>query len=114
MTVPGYNVTVSSANFTSWLFQQQFALKNVTPTKKAVFGVIAAKLIGTLTSLSPSQWPDLMTQLNAMASERHLQVYFNNGPAEAIMNQYGWSGSMTRAIRRNTCTRSSPISLQRR
>jgi hypothetical protein len=94
MTVPGYNVTVSSANFTSWLFQQQFALKNVTPTKKYVFAVIAAKLMGTLTSLPPSQWPALMTQLNNMASERHLQVYFNDGPAEAIMNQYGWSGAM--------------------
>jgi hypothetical protein len=94
MTVPGYNVTVSSANFTSWLFQQQFALKNVTLTKKWVFAVIAAKLMGTLTTLPPSQWPDLMTQLNRMASERHLQVYFNDGPAEAIMDQYGWSGSM--------------------
>jgi hypothetical protein len=76
------------------LFQQQFALRNVTPTKKYVFALIAAKLMGTLTSLPPSQWPALMTQLNNMASERHLQVYFNDGPAEAIMNQYGWSGAM--------------------
>jgi hypothetical protein len=94
LRVPGYNVTVNSSNFTSWVFQQQFALKNVTSTKKAVFGTIASNLISQLTSIPPSKWPDLMTQLNAMTSQRHLQVYFNNGPAEAIMEQYGWSGSM--------------------
>jgi hypothetical protein len=94
LKVPGYNVTVTSSTFTNWLFQQQFLLKNVTSSKKAVFGLIATDLISRLTSLPPSRWPDLMTQLNAMTTARHLQVYFDNGPAEAIMDQYGWSGTM--------------------
>jgi hypothetical protein len=94
LKVPGYNVTVDAGTFTDWLFQQQYALKNVTSTKKAIFSAIASELIPRVTSLPPSRWPDLMTQLNNMASQRHIQVYFNNAAAEKVMDQYGWSGAL--------------------
>ncbi len=51
-------------------------------------------LIPQIASLPPGRWPDLMTQLNRLASERHIQVYFNNAPAESVMNDYGWSGTI--------------------
>lgn len=94
LKVPGENVTVDSGNFINWLFQQQYSQKNVTANKKAVFGAMASVLIPDMLTLSPSRWPDLMTQLNNMATERHLQVYFNNAAAQSTMAQYGWSGKM--------------------
>jgi Protein of unknown function (DUF4012) len=95
ITVPGYGVTVGSSNFTSWLFEQQYAPQNAnSPTKKIVLSSIAAQLIPMVTSLPPSRWPDLMTVLNTLATQRHLQIYFNNPQAESFIDQYGWSGTM--------------------
>jgi Protein of unknown function (DUF4012) len=91
--VPGYDITIDAKTFTNWLFEQQYAIQNISGTKKYVFSTIASILIPKLTSLPPSRWPDLITLLNGMASSRHFQVYFNNQAAEATMERYGWSGT---------------------
>jgi len=92
--VPGYDITVDGKTFTSWLFEQQYALQNISGTKKYIFSAIAKVLIPKITSLPASRWPELITALNDLASKRHLQVYFNNDAAQGIMERYGWSGSL--------------------
>ncbi len=87
MPVPGYRLTVDSTNFVSLLFQYE-----ASPAHKAILAAIAGPLMQRISTLPPSRWPALLSALNDLASERHLQLYFNNQSVEQAMTGFGWSG----------------------
>jgi hypothetical protein len=45
-------------------------------------------------SLPSDRWPALISMLNGLAAERHLQAYFNDGASQAEMDRIGWSGQL--------------------
>ncbi len=93
--VPGYNVTLSAANFVPTAVQYDIeSLKDpaAAAIHKAILSAVAGPLLQRIVTLSPSQWPALLGALNNLAASRDLQVYFNNGDVEKTMTQYGWSG----------------------
>jgi hypothetical protein len=92
LAVPGYAVTVDSNNFVALAIQIDLA---ADPTiHKAVLSAIAGPLMARVSSLPPAQWPALITALNSLATEHHLQVYFSNDIAEKEMRRVGWSGQV--------------------
>jgi hypothetical protein len=95
IAVPGYNVTLSAANFVSTAVQYDIeSLSNpaAAAIHKAILSAVAGPLLQRIVTLQPSQWPALIGALNTLAASRDLQVYFNNGDVEKTMSQYGWSG----------------------
>jgi hypothetical protein len=88
--VPGYGRTVDSGNFIPLIMQLELA---GSPAHKAILSVVAGPLMERLAALPADRWPSLLTALNALAGERHIQVYFNNEIAENEIERVGWSGS---------------------
>ena len=87
--VPGYGVTVDSANFISTVIQGDLLQST---NHKAILAATAGPLFQIIAGLSPERWPALLSALNDMAGSHHLQVYFNNPKVETTMDQFGWSG----------------------
>ena len=97
IAVPGYRLTLSATNFVPTVVQydvESLTDPNAATIHKAILSAVAGPLLERIVTLSPSQWPALLSTLNNLAASRHLQVYFNNGDVEKTMTQYGWSGVM--------------------
>jgi hypothetical protein len=89
LAVPGYGRTVDSASLIPLLIELDLI---GSPAHKAILGAIANTLMPRMTGLPASQWPALIGDLNSLAAERHLQVYFNDPAIEGEMDRVGWSG----------------------
>ena len=94
MDVPGYGIKVDASNFIPQLMRFDVASLDYsrTATHKAILSSLAGPLLQRIASLPANQWPALLATLNGAASERHLQLYFDNPIAEAEMDRIGWSG----------------------
>jgi len=91
LSVPGYGITVTSANFVPLVVQYDLAN---SPIRKAILSATAGPLMSRLASLPQSQWLALIGALNDLSSARHLQTYFNNDTVEKEVTQFGWSGTL--------------------
>jgi hypothetical protein len=94
LVVPGYGLTVDSSNFIPQIMQLEL---EGSPQHKAILAVIAGPLMSRLSALTADSWPSLLSDLNSLAAQRHIQVYFNTDVIEAEMNRVGWSGSFNPA-----------------
>jgi hypothetical protein len=61
---------------------------------KAMLGAVAEKLLPKVVALQAGQWPALLSTLNDLAANRHLQAWFENPDAQKAIDQYGWSAVM--------------------
>jgi hypothetical protein len=94
LPVPGYGLTLDSNNFIPQMIKAD--INGDIPTK-AVLSAIAGPLIERVSTLPPDRWPALIGSLNALAAQRHLQVYFNSDLAETEIDRVGWSGGVNPA-----------------
>src|SRR5207302_6386659 len=76
------------------LFPTMIRLDIQDPTHKEVLSGLAGPLMARVTGLGADRWPQLLDMLNQMATQRHIQVYFNNAQSEAEVQRLGWSGSL--------------------
>ncbi len=93
ISVPGYNITVTAANFVA-LVVELYRENTSGPTHKAILAAMAGPLMDRVSTLPPDRWPALLGALNDLAAARHLQVYFNNATVEKEIDQVGWSGAL--------------------
>jgi hypothetical protein len=91
IAVPGYGRTVDSTNFIPQIMQLEL---DGSPQHKAILSAIAGPLMAAVSALPASQWPALIGDLNTLAAERHIQVYFNDASIQDEMDRIGWSGSV--------------------
>ena len=89
MVVPGYG-TITSTNFVPTIVSLDV---NHTTGHKAVLAAMAGPLMQKVSSLPSDRWLTLVQILNNLASQRHLQAYFNNPAVEKQMEDIGWSGT---------------------
>ena len=96
IVVPGVG-TITGSNFIAKILPGDIAGNN---THKEVLASIAGPLMQRVAALPTSRWPALISALNGLASQRHLQAYFNNAAAEDEIDRVGWSGAVnpTRAV----------------
>ena len=92
IAIPEYNTTADAATFAEQVFQREEKLANIVPGKKNFFPSVADRLIEKISNLSSDGWPNLLNALNVAVQGRHLQVYFNNQPAETEMGRINWAG----------------------
>ena len=89
LPVPGYGITVNATNFVPLVVQYDLL---ADPRHKAILAAAAGTLMSRIVTLSPSQWPALLGALNQLASERHLQAYFNTQNVQKQLTLFGWTG----------------------
>ncbi len=94
MTVPGYGITVTSQNFVSQVIKLDIAGSGL---HKTLLAALAGPLMNKIASLPAAQWPALITLMNSLADQRHIQAYFTNAGVEAEMDRVGWSGVLNPA-----------------
>jgi hypothetical protein len=92
VAVPEYNVTVEAKTFPDVVVHRLLTEAGNVPGKKTFFPVVAAHVLDRLTSLGSGDWSNMIGHLNAAVTQRHMQVYFNNPPAQAEMGNIGWNG----------------------
>ncbi|MBO0729943.1 MAG: DUF4012 domain-containing protein [Acidimicrobiaceae bacterium] len=90
LQVPGLGMTVTQSDFV----QQVTQLDLVDPNHKSVFSALAGPLLQQLVSLPASRLLAFGGELNRLATERHLQVYFNDPKAEGEVHRLGQSGTL--------------------
>jgi hypothetical protein len=91
MDVPGHGLRVDENNFISLSIRHD--ISDFGP-HKLIFSALAGPLMERVASLPPDRWPTLLSILNGLASERHLQAYFNDAALEDEMDRIGWSGRL--------------------
>jgi hypothetical protein len=90
ITVSGFG-TLTSSNFISTLIPGDIA---GDARHKAALAAVAGPLMERVAALPPDRWPTLISTLNGLVGERHLQAYFNNPSTEDEIARVGWSGSL--------------------
>jgi hypothetical protein len=91
LPVAGYGLTLDSNNFIPQMVKADIA--EDLPFK-AILSAIAGPLMDRVSALPSDRWPALIGSLNALAADRHLQVYLNNDVAETEIDRVGWSGGV--------------------
>jgi hypothetical protein len=91
LAVPGHNLTVDAASFISLAIQLDL---QGSPVHKTIFSALAGPLMEHMASLPADRWPDLISALNDLAGDRHLQAYFKNAAVQSEINRIGWSGRL--------------------
>jgi hypothetical protein len=91
MDVPGWGLRVDTNNFISESVRREVVDFGA---HKLVFSSLAKPLMERVLSLPSDRWPSLISMLNGLAGERHLQAYFNNEASQAEMDRIGWSGQL--------------------
>lgn len=89
--VAAYNATFDSTNFIPELIKRDVAGDS---THKALLAEVSGPLLERISTLPSSSWTGLISTLNSLAAQRHLQTFFHNGPAETEMGNIGWSGAL--------------------
>lgn len=90
MVVPGIG-TITGTNFIAKILPGDVTGNN---THKEILSSIAGPLMKRVAALPPGRWPALIGALNSLASQRHLQAYFNNTTAEQEIDRVGWSATV--------------------
>ena len=91
LSIPGFSVTVDANNFIPQLVKGAIA---ADAAHKAILSAMAGVLMERVTALPPDRWPAVLGALNTLATERHLQAYFNAGLVETEIDRVGWSGRL--------------------
>jgi Protein of unknown function (DUF4012) len=91
LVVPGYGITLNSGNFVPIVVDHDLADDSI---HKAILVAVAGTLMNRIATLSPDQWPALLTALNDLSASRHLQTFFNNAVVEKEIDRVGWSGAL--------------------
>jgi uncharacterized protein DUF4012 len=94
INVPGYGVTFDANNLVDQVFARD--LSN-NATHKSILAAAAGPLVQAISTLPADRWPQLIQILNGAASQRHMQVHFNNGLAQSEMSRLGWTGALNAA-----------------
>jgi hypothetical protein len=94
LAVPGYGAAFDSGSFVARVMGLELA---GDPAHKSVLTAMAGPLMSRITSLSPEQWPALITALSGLAVDRNLQAYFNDARNEDEIDRVGWSGRVNAA-----------------
>jgi len=94
ISMPAYSFTFDSSNFVPEVVKRTIA---GDATHKQLLSDISVPLIEKVANLPSNRWPELVTALNTMAADHHIQAYFHNGPAETEMKNIGWSGTLNPA-----------------
>jgi hypothetical protein len=89
--VPGYGLRVDASSFIPQAMSHDIA---GDPAHKSILSSLAGPLLQRISSLTPDQWPTLLSALNGLAGQRHLQVNFNNTTVEDEVGRIGWSGAL--------------------
>lgn len=90
LAVPGFG-TLNAGNFIQRLLPGDIS---GDASHKAVLAEVAGPLMQRIAALPADKWPTLISVLNTLAAERHIQAYFNNPTTEAEIVRVGWSGSI--------------------
>jgi len=93
IAIPEYNTTALATTFAEEVFQREEKVTNIVAGRKNFFPAVADRLIEKISNLPSDGWPNLLNALNGAVQQRHLQVYFNSGPAEDEMGRINWAGS---------------------
>jgi hypothetical protein len=91
IAVPGFGTTLSATTFVPQIVAADIA---GSAFHKAILAAVAGPLMQRVSALPPDRWPALITDLNTLAGQRHLQVYFNNGVVNSEIDRVGWSGAL--------------------
>ncbi|MFI5284543.1 MAG: DUF4012 domain-containing protein, partial [Candidatus Dormibacterales bacterium] len=83
---------LTASNFVSTIVKLDIA---GSPNHKSALSAVAGPLMQRVAALPSDQWPALLGALNTLASQRHLQAFFNNVAVETELERVGWSGSLT-------------------
>jgi hypothetical protein len=90
LAIPGIG-TLTAANFVSTIVPLDVV---GSVNHKTALAAVAGPLMQRVAALPASQWPVLISDLNAMAAQRHLQAYFNNPTVQTEIDRVGWSGTI--------------------
>ncbi len=93
--VPGYDVTVDAENFqelTLELTRDEWDVP--VEDQKAFLSDLSEALLKRIFSTPKEQWVDLLSVLDRMAQERHLQIYLNDPEMQALSIDYSLDGSI--------------------
>jgi Protein of unknown function (DUF4012) len=88
ITVPGFGVTLTPANFQAEVLDRSL---DRDPSRKGFVSAAAGPLLQDVMKLGPDRWTDLSGILNRTIDQGHLQVFFSDQQAEAAMHSIGWS-----------------------
>jgi hypothetical protein len=89
--VPGYGLRVDTTNFIPQAMSHDIA---GDAAHKSILSALAGTLMGRIASLTPDAWPALLSTLNGLAGQRHLQAYFNDAAVQGEIARIGWSGGL--------------------
>lgn len=93
IVVPGYAITVDS----NTLIPELIKADVTDASHKAIASSIAGPLLGRVSALTPDQWPALIAALNDLATQHHIQAYFNSPMVESEIDRISWSGTLNPA-----------------
>ena len=93
--VPEYNVTVDAANFdeVALEFTRDETYVPGQP-KKAFLSYLAREVMQRLLTTPKDRWVDMLSLLDRMGRERHLQLAFNDDQLSTLSREYGFNGSL--------------------
>ena len=97
VTLPQYGVTFTKSNFFAEVFKGTNGTGFAGHPGKAFLAPLADILLRRLLSLPLSTWPGLAQTTSTGLSQRHLQIYFNDSGAEALLRKYRVDGGFLRA-----------------
>ena len=92
---PEFDVTVDVSNFEEVSLQYTRAEYYVRgEPRKAFLSYLAREVIARLLTTPKDRWVDMLTLLDRMGRERHLQLGFNNETLNALSDEYGFAGGL--------------------
>ncbi|MPZ48146.1 MAG: DUF4012 domain-containing protein [Dehalococcoidia bacterium] len=97
VSVPDYGVTVTAENVEEVTLEQTRDEDYVPGTPRKAFLSHLARAVLTLIFTSPKdQWVDLLSLLDRMGRERHLQLNFNDANLQSLARGYSFDGALTK------------------
>jgi cell division protein FtsB len=93
--VPAYDVTVDPTNVSELTLELTRDDYN-TPAaqQKAFLSDLSQALLKRIFATPKDEWVGLLSVLDRMAQERHLQIHFNDASLQALAVEYGLDGSI--------------------
>lgn len=93
--VPEYDITVDKDNFDEVALQYtRNEYYEPGQPKKAFLSYLAREVMTRLLTTPKDRWVDMLTLLDRMGRERHLQLDFNNEELTALSREYGFAGGL--------------------
>jgi len=91
LSPPGSGVTLTKDNFIPTAMAGDLT---ADPTHKTILTSVAGQLMQRLVSLGSDQWLHMIQVLDQLATQRHLQLFFTSGGAQAEMARLGLAGEL--------------------